>query len=1047
MEDFYLYMKKSKLFTLPLIALALIGCSKTNTSDSTSSSSPSNISQTSNTTDSSTKENTSITSNDDVTTNDKGGSTSSDSSTSSATDASKWGSDIIELFNKHLGGYVIPYVNLGSGTFGDWEVSSSDYGVLTIESGNKTWDSETTPKAFEDAFTAANCKSIVKADTMVTATSQDGLVKITATKKGSIDNTIIITATYEEPYDKSKALDDWDNETKKMFKEALGESIPYLYTGLQYPYVDIAESGETVTIEGGKWNDSILTDLKTTLNDKKATFSDETDTGFTALLPMTSGSDSFKIVISKQGNSVAKVHLEVSVIETFNPDAAEKVWDSSVTDLFDDYLDGHQIPFVYLGTKSASGEYDSYTEKIKIKGNIWDNQILTLAEAAFKGDTSDNSTWTTNTIGSEFTATTVKEDECQITVKISKYSDYYSTYPLMEITFKEGMVQPSTVTEWEDATKTLIENNFPADFELPYVYLNLKNSATEKATWDANTSTLKITGGYYISAVAEKALAKYSTIKDTDGETLYWDINTSSYAPYLTMTHTVASTGTQYIVKITKEADSTSGKDLATLTCTLLEKYHQPENATKWNDNVSKAIKENLHGHEIPYVYFRTYDETYTWYGSYNELDIKGGAFDTDMLPVAKANFEAKGWSATIANNEMKATYEDKTDGCKLSARIAKSGDNTILEITITEKYDKNNAQSDWNEKTTQAIKSYYGDETIPYTYLGTKSETIDASDSKYLVIKGGSWNNEIIEDAKGALEKNDYTYISTKYGSTKAALFVKEDTENNYFYTIYLYQDGGKPTMKLFKESTLNCTASKQNYDDQTLKMIKQYNGGYEIPFIDFGYDTLSTSYYSSSKYLEVSSQGSVSNYQMYRSYKKFNDDSNYTVDVTIYTSSFYFTATTKNADGSTTTINMQNGYCNAYFDLVYTPAFVVPDTVSWGSELENAMKTNFEGNVIPAFYLGSDSPTYYYSSSYNKIEISGGTWNDSIFDLCITALNKDADTDGKSYWTYMYEYSESKKLIATKKIGDKYMTIRLYKYTATNPYPKLEVYYNTTL
>lgn len=1059
-------MKNKKLLTLPLIALALVGCNRTTTSSTPASVTPNpSVEPTTTETNDSTSSTSTTTvvpdSGDELSTSKDDDQASADSSTSSAEEekvTSPWAKDITELFVKHLGGHILPYIDLGSGSIGEWIVGYSDYGVLTIEAATAQWDSTTTYNDLSTAFASASYTvDAASTQTKFIATSPDGLVHVTVAKKASTDKTIVVTATYDEPYDTSKALTDWDKEDKELIEDTLGATLPYLYTGVQYPNVDTDYYGESIVITGGKWDASVVTDLKTTLTSQSATFTNESSTGFTATFKIANQDDSFKVVLSQYGSTYAKVRLEVSVVETFNPQAADH-WESDVTDFFTSYLDGHSVPFVYLGTKSPTPSYSTYYDELEIKGSIWDDQIITLADTAFKADTSDNTTWTIEKTTTTFTATkTIPSDLCQLTVNIYKYTGYYSSsssYPIMEITYKEGMVVPDGST-WEATTQAEIAKaNLPSTFTLPYVYLNLKNGASEDATWDEDTNTLLIYGGYYIEAIYDQAKATYEAMKESDGTTPYWTIVSDTYSPYLTMTH-IDTTGDKYVVELGRKYDSSSGSDkyIAYLQLTYTAKYVVPEEATNYCQTVQTEITNRFHGHSLPYVYLRTLNESYYWYSNYNELDIRGGTFDAEMLTEANKNFTAAGWTGTINSTDETYTASKKfdEDGCTITAKLYNSSSyGATIEFTLVESYNVVNKQTGWQNTTESKLSTNFPGITLPYIYLGTRTETSDYSSySNCLTITGGGWSNEILTDAKDQLTTLGWTYDEAKYNSSTSALLTKEDTENNMFYSIFLMNYSSKPTLKLFKQSTSGlATSSTQAYDSTSASQIKKYNGNYDIPFIDLGCDTYSPYYYSGSKQLELTGTATISNYMMYKAYKMMKEDTAYSVNLVLYSSDFGFTAETKNADDSKTTIKVANSYSKAYIDVIYSAPFKAPEGVdNWSGTIQTLMKQYFDGNVLPYFYMGANEPSTSYYSSYNELDLHGETWDDQVYDNCIEALKKDVDEDGNCNWTWMYQYTSGKKLTASKKIGDYYMSIILYKYTSGNPYPVLEIYYNTNI
>ncbi len=77
---------------------------------------------------------------------------------------------------------------------------------------------------------------------------------------------IILSATYDEPYDLT-ASTDWDDDIKSDMTTEFGDVVPFVYLGTKFPTAEISSysSDPTIDISGGKWNAQVLSDATTTL--------------------------------------------------------------------------------------------------------------------------------------------------------------------------------------------------------------------------------------------------------------------------------------------------------------------------------------------------------------------------------------------------------------------------------------------------------------------------------------------------------------------------------------------------------------------------------------------------------------------------------------------------------------------------------------------------------------------------------------------------------------------------------------------------------------
>lgn len=77
---------------------------------------------------------------------------------------------------------------------------------------------------------------------------------------------IILSATYDEPYDLTAATD-WDDDIKSDMTTEFGDVVPFVYLGTKFPTAEISSysSDPTIDISGGKWNAQVLSEATTTL--------------------------------------------------------------------------------------------------------------------------------------------------------------------------------------------------------------------------------------------------------------------------------------------------------------------------------------------------------------------------------------------------------------------------------------------------------------------------------------------------------------------------------------------------------------------------------------------------------------------------------------------------------------------------------------------------------------------------------------------------------------------------------------------------------------
>ena len=1077
-------MKKRCLITLPLIALALIGCNKTATSSSgpISSSTPASSESSS-----SAKASSSSSKKENVSSSTAASSSSSaeEVSSSSSDDvySKGWSRDITDLMLKHLGGTILPKINLGSSSLisGEWSLEFDyTYGRLIIDSA-ETWDSTKTASECAKAYTAdGNWDVTSNVSDKFEAYTKDKKVHVIIAGDTENDNDIQITATYDEDYDIKKATTAWDSDIQSDMTGLFGEVTEYVYLGLAYPTSEVSLSsstGDCLQIFGGKWTDTILTDAMSWADKGFSVSINANSKQIVATKASSDGKHYYTYTVDKYGVASIgeKIRLTIRKGEIFNPDGVTAAWTDTIKACFTSNLNGHEndIPYIYLGAEDPSYSYDDTSKQIKIIGNTWDDSILTTAESTYTsasgwegGINHDDDTFSAQR--------TFSDCDCVIKIEISHrvVSSTYD-YPMMTITIEKGLYIPSDATDWTASTKSVLNEYMPG-LDLPYVYLNLKTSADDTGVTEtaiANGSDVIITGGEYIEKIKDNMKASFAADVDSKGNAK-WTVKEKVITPYLSFEH-VNDDGSVYQVNLTKTADADSGKTLAQVEVKLYAAYSAAA-GTDYSDDLKTEIANDLHKHELPYVYLYTASEGYYWYGNQNTLQIWGGKFFKGMITAAESSFSAKGWTTKVADdgNSITATIEEE-DGCALSMYLHDDDGTPLMEVVYTEPYfDKANQPTAWNTTTTNLMSSKFKvgttseEITFPYVYLGTTSEASDYSSTSFTItLTGQVWSSQIIEDAKTTYSADGWaTYDATYDG--KAALImskagVKGTTKTGNNFIILIYRMNGKPIMKIKNEKTALKDGSKYNpvstasdWTDAIKAEIKTNNGNNEdVPYIDLGSDTIETDD-TNDGFFRLKADVNFS--WITRKLKAYdalvahdNTDGvtnkyNPTISITNGTN-ISISGTYQREDGSSTTIQISGNASNSYLDIYYSPKFT-PSGSSWTDKTTKVFKKYFDGNVIPYFYLGSDDPSVEVSNDGYEIILTGETWSDSIYDYAIEAFDNDKDaTTGLSNWGYSYDYSDSskgKQLVAyTEVSAGTYITCKLYRNSIG--LPVLECYY----
>lgn len=656
-----------------------------------------------------------------------------------------------------------------------------------------------------------------------------------------------------DPYPEEKTDEDlWHQELVTLMKKYLGgQVITYIdlgkYDTLTTNYVVDADIGGSnyLSIQTLKAYDVItVSNIIVDYQDAEWTVKSK-DNGFSA----TKGT--LEVVLLEEDGMIS---LHIIYDEPYDKTSVSS-WSDDMKNLFATYLDKHEIPFVYLGTATpAYLSWDYGQSETYVYGGKYTDDTVDDAIKVFQADKD----WTlytgTDFEGKVLQAIKVMDDDCTITVSIA-CQDKSNPRTYMIVSIKEGF-DPTKYTAWDSHCLDAFKNNLEGH-ELPVLYAG---ASTPEREWDANRSTLTITGGYWNDKFLSNAESVLKADLD-DGQNPIWkDITygTNSYGTTLTATRVDYDDGCgiKLVLGGTSTDVNTNRNSIAII---YAPKIDIPTDVSDWSDSVKDAMNTKistysdltiLDGHEIPYVYLNKYDETgsaYTYDVRY--LQVIGGKYNPNIIKnaidvYAKAGWDAKsvkgnyGYDGFVATKKFNHTstdeegnnVEDSSHPCEITVRIlppeteACYNSDIILYAYLKEDFDSSKTGS-WNESIQNDLTSYFNGVGVPYIYMGSDAVVKRYTKSTLTeTIYGGTWDDSLWESVKTAFTAAKWTVTEPDLISDKPEL-------------VATYEDGeaGVVTAKFSKHIT-----SKSPYSVPMLTL--QYASNYKEPADGaWGTDTLS--------------------------------------------------------------------------------------------------------------------------------------------------------------------------------------------------------------
>ncbi len=957
-------------------------------------------------------------------------------------DEELWGEDIAGLMKKHLGGAILPYVSLGRTMDGTWKRNLGDYGLLTII-GSK-FNKDVLDKA-ETAYKNAAGWTADKTSVNFHATNDD--LHLTVDIDSDDYGYLRLVATYDEPFDPS-SLTEWGEDVQAAINSELGgHDLPFIYLGLTAPDVEWNNATKTLSIDGGKWTDDYLTLAMTSLTASGAKNVKKTTETYgdvvSADIEFDDGS-SFAITLYKSGTTtVFFPHLSVFYKEAYNPVAGAS-WPSSITSRFASSFDNHALPYLYLGSDSLSSDWNSTTNKLTITGGVFDARMFASAKTALEADGYEtHDEMSSADKQKSLIASKTMSDGCTISAILFGNG----TMAKLDVYYYSPLTKPEDCTDFGDTVKATMDKylaGHSADF--PYVYLG---SNTLDTTYDNYDAALSLTGGVFNGAMMDQFVKDY----EKAGFTVIHSSDSVS-GRVATATKTLDDK-----CVLTAHMAASYGKKSAILVLSVVEGYNPPsgDEDVDWSDKIQEAMEIELGGNVLPYFYLGSVAPSMV--ESANCIELTGGSWSSEIITNMKAalnTMEGFTWTFKDSTDKTEGEGVDEEDNTIFVTLYKNSRGKPYFKATYLKTFvvPENGA---WSDDMKTEMTEHFG-EVLPYVYLGT--EEVEAGWDSGYSIAGGAWDDKIYDLAEEAFKKDGYTLSDSESDGDKGALL-----------TAYKHLSDGR-TIRIAVGPDYYSNAELDAYIDDAVTvpsdvtwnasvqtMLDSYLNGHTLPTLYLGETAPSSRKrtYSGVEYLQFSFSSSTwkenYTYNAYQVLKASGYDCTYYSVMDSSNTGAKLVAKHTYEDGATVTVTFKNNY-GSYSNLLvaYQDPFTPSAEKEWAPKIKNLMETNFDGHVIPYFYLGSDNVSYAYSRSDHLLQLSGLIWSNQIYDLAEEALRGDKSLTWNIYYDYSFNDNiEGKTLVAVAEEPNtkKHFTLKLYNYTSgsRNSYgtemPMVEIYY----
>ena len=199
----------------------------------------------------------------------------------------------------------------------------------------------------------------------------------------------------------------------------------------------------------------------------------------------------------------------------------------------------------------------------------------------------------------------------------------------------------------------------------------------------------------------------------------------------------------------------------------LIDKEESP-----WNEEITNLMFNSLGGAILPFVdlgdgeiqaeYVKNDEDND--YKSY--LELVGGSFLASRLEKAVETYKEHYWNTVMVGDSFYASNEL----IDVSVEVSKNYNNLFeLRAYYDEPFNPADA-TEWDDVTSLLISEHFGRFEVPFTYLGTVNYDSSINESGALVVTGGTWNDQVLDEFNAAFKNwtisTDEEFLTTLYAT-----------------------------------------------------------------------------------------------------------------------------------------------------------------------------------------------------------------------------------------------------------------------------------------
>lgn len=331
--------------------------------------------------------------------------------------------------------------------------------------------------------------------------------------------------------------------------------------------------------------------------------------------------------------------------------------------------------------------------------------------------------------------------------------------------------------------------------------------------------------------------------------------------------------------------------------------------------------------------------------------------------------------------------------------------------------------QSGWSKEVVDDMLKYLGNQVIPYVNLGSASDVI----SQYKVSSSVDTKPYLRIDG---LKQYDLVFVTDVLATYKSAGWIIASYGTGFIASkdlleVHLVEEEGFIVLNVYYDEPYDTTAATE-WSDDIKSLCSTYMSGHEIPYIYLGTaNPYYISWNSDTSYVYVYGKG-YRNEMVDNAMSVFEKYDNWTATESVDGEYKTLKAVGTMEDGCEITIdldfNNNTTTPRARMKVMYKEGFNPESYKTWDSTTLSTFSAYLQGHEkeLPVIYTGSSAPAVTWSSSYSRLSVTGGFWDDAFLTNAESVLKADVDDSGNCYWKdIVYGVNNYGKTLTAKRVN----------------------------